>query len=97
MKKGQKCPKFAFLAIGKESVNEMNFEALQSVVLGQGGALLVLLAWLVWALKEIRRLQRQCNRRTEDYIDLITEFSSVKIPARRRGESQDEDLTNNGV
>jgi len=77
-------------------VNGMNFEALQSVVLGQGGALLVLLAWLVWALKEIRRLQRQCNRRTEDYIDLITEYSGVKVP-RRRGEDQQEDITNNGV
>lgn len=77
--------------------SQINFEALQSLVLGQGGALLVLLAWLIWSLKEVRRLQRQCNRRTEDYIDLITEFSSLKIPARRRGESQEEDVTGNGV
>lgn len=76
--------------------NQVNFEALQSLALGQGGALLVLLAWLFWALKEIRRLQRLCNRRTEDYIDLITEMSGLKIPQRRRQDAE-EDITSSGA
>lgn len=74
----------------------MNLEDFKTLALGQGGVLIVLCMWLVYTLREVRRLQRMCNRRTEDYIDLIVEMSGVKIPIRRRGEVS-EDVTNNGV
>lgn len=66
------------------------------LVLGQGGALVVLALWLIWTLREIRRLQRMCNRRTEDYLDLITEMSGIKIP-QRRSQDREEDITNSGT
>lgn len=72
----------------------VNFEALQAVILGQGGTLVVLLAWLWHTLKEVRRLQKLCNRRMEDYMDLLTECSGVKAPRRRPMDNDDmEDAT----
>lgn len=74
---------------------ELNSDVL-GLVLGQGGALVVLALWLIWTLREIRRLQRMCNRRTEDYLDLITEMSGIKIP-QRRSQDRQEDITNSGT
>lgn len=72
----------------------MDAEAVKQVV-QQGIAFAVLIAWLAYSLREIRRLQRLCNRRTEDYLDLITEVSGLRIKVRK--DSEEEDLTNRGA
>lgn len=74
---------------------QLDTDQVIGLILGQGGALVVLIFWLVWTLKDNRRLQKMCNRRTEDYLDLVAEMSGVKTP-RRRGEAE-EDATNHGV
>lgn len=76
-------------------MGDLSADTLVGLVTGGGGALVVLVSWLMWALKEIRRLQKQCNRRTEDYIDLITEMSGLNVPPRRRMDIA-EDITNHG-
>lgn len=74
----------------------MDYDQLSGIVLGQGGTLLLLLSCLVWAMRDRRRLQRACNRRTAEYIALIAKVGNVELPVVR-GMEQVEDDTTSGL